>query len=63
MPDAEHNLPILQTGDREETTVGNYFVANYPPFSFWRKEDVSAVDEVLERCEELEIEMRLELGR
>jgi oxygen-independent coproporphyrinogen-3 oxidase len=24
----------------EETTVGNYFVANYPPFSFWETEQV-----------------------
>ena len=21
-----------------QTTVGNYFVSNYPPFSFWKKE-------------------------
>jgi oxygen-independent coproporphyrinogen III oxidase len=24
--------------DGDETTAGNYFVANYPPFSFWRPE-------------------------
>jgi oxygen-independent coproporphyrinogen-3 oxidase len=23
---------------RHETTAGNYFVANYPPFAFWKKE-------------------------
>lgn len=26
---------------RHETTAGNYFVANYPPFAFWKKEAVS----------------------
>jgi len=25
---------------RHETTAGNYFVANYPPFAFWKKEAV-----------------------
>ena len=24
----------------KQTTVGNYFVSNYPPFSFWKPEDV-----------------------
>src|SRR4029453_9835277 len=28
---------LLSDGD--ETTAGNYFVANYPPFSFWQKDD------------------------
>jgi hypothetical protein len=27
-------------GAKEETEVGSYFVANYPPFSVWSKEDV-----------------------
>jgi oxygen-independent coproporphyrinogen-3 oxidase len=31
------------------TTVGNYFVANYPPFSCWSSEQVSAVEERLAR--------------
>lgn len=25
---------------RHETTAGNYFVTNYPPFAFWKKESV-----------------------
>jgi oxygen-independent coproporphyrinogen III oxidase len=25
--------------DGDETTAGNYFVANYPPFSFWQRDD------------------------
>lgn len=33
----------------EKTEAGNYFVSNYPPFSFWKPEQVTAVSEVLER--------------
>ncbi len=32
----------------DDTEAGNYFVANYPPFSFWNKEQVGAVWETLE---------------
>lgn len=28
----------VASGDRKATTAGNYFVSNYPPFSFWRPE-------------------------
>src|SRR5216117_430992 len=31
----------------DETEVGNYFIANYPPFSFWRPEQVRAAQAVL----------------
>ncbi len=31
-----------------ETTVGNYFVSNYPPYSFWKAEHVGEVIQVLE---------------
>jgi oxygen-independent coproporphyrinogen-3 oxidase len=33
----------------KETTVGNYFVSNYPPFSFWRPERLGEVQAALER--------------
>jgi oxygen-independent coproporphyrinogen-3 oxidase len=33
----------------KETTVGNYFVSNYPPFSFWKPEHTGDV-EALERA-------------
>src|SRR4051812_27548714 len=33
---------------QKETTVGNYFVSNYPPFSFWK---TSAVPELLAALE------------
>ena len=32
--DSSANRPVLPLGDRDGTTVGNYFVANYPPFSW-----------------------------
>ncbi len=35
--------------DQEKTGLGNYFIANYPPFSFWRKEWVAAAIEALHR--------------
>ena len=33
----------------EETTVGNYFVSNYPPYSFWTPDNVSEAHAALER--------------
>ncbi len=36
------------TGEKE-TTVGNYFVSNYPPFSFWKPEFVPDILAALER--------------
>lgn len=33
----------------KETTVGNYFVSNYPPFSFWKPERLPEVEAALER--------------
>ena len=42
-----HPWPRRQEG--EDTGVGNYFVANYPPFSFWKPEDKVRVEEVLDR--------------
>jgi oxygen-independent coproporphyrinogen-3 oxidase len=32
-----------------KTTVGNYFISNYPPFSFWSADQVTAVDALLTR--------------
>ncbi len=33
----------------QETTAGNYFVSNYPPFSFWKPERVGEVEAALDR--------------
>jgi oxygen-independent coproporphyrinogen III oxidase len=35
---------------QRETTVGNYFVSNYPPFSFWQPERVSEVVAAIDRA-------------
>lgn len=32
---------------KEETKAGNYFVSNYPPFSFWNESDVPCVSSLL----------------
>ena len=44
---AQENLdkPVLET----QTTVGNYFVSNYPPFSFWRSDCVDEVTAAMGR--------------
>ena len=34
----------------KDTTVGNYFVSNYPPFSFWKPERVGEVTAALDRA-------------
>jgi len=34
---------------KSETRVGNYFVSNYPPYSFWKAAQREAVDSVLTR--------------
>jgi len=47
------SLPVIQptanpaSTTTKETTVGNYFVANYPPFGFWKQENLSGLDAVL----------------
>jgi oxygen-independent coproporphyrinogen-3 oxidase len=37
----------MTTQAEEKTNVGNYFVSNYPPFSFWRAENLPDVQRVL----------------
>lgn len=46
------SLPVLDRpgaplAPLKETTVGNYFVANYPPFGFWRTDAVGEFEAVL----------------
>lgn len=31
----------------EDTKAGNYFIANYPPFSFWNEKDLPCIDSLL----------------
>ena len=35
--------------DIDDTGVGSYFIANYPPFSFWRSEELRAAEEAMQR--------------
>jgi len=41
--------PSNATAVEDEPSVGNYFVANYPPFSVWKPEFVSQFEAALER--------------
>ena len=45
--------------ESDDTTAGNYFVANYPPFSFWKKEHVGDVTKALEHPPESELPLGL----
>ncbi|HUF63507.1 MAG TPA: coproporphyrinogen-III oxidase family protein [Verrucomicrobiales bacterium] len=39
----------LRIAAEEETEAGNYFVANYPPFSFWKPQHVQALERQLDQ--------------
>jgi len=39
----------VTTAKDSKTAVGNYFISNYPPYSFWKPEKVAEAMEVLER--------------
>src|SRR6266568_8091941 len=41
--------PVPGPPIQKETTVGNYFVSNYPPFSFWKPERVGELHAALDR--------------
>lgn len=49
------SLPVARTSNADATesqrgtTVGNYFIANYPPFGFWRPELASELSAALDR--------------
>ena len=34
---------------QKETTAGNYFVANYPPFAFWKPELIGEFERALDQ--------------
>jgi oxygen-independent coproporphyrinogen-3 oxidase len=42
--------PPMRNPNSEETTVGNYFVSNYPPFSFWKPDFVGDALQILDRA-------------
>ena len=41
---------LIQVEKTKETRAGNYFVSNYPPFSFWKPEQASDAQAALERA-------------
>jgi oxygen-independent coproporphyrinogen-3 oxidase len=41
--------PLPQSAVPEETTPGNYFISNYPPYSFWTPNHVGEAHSALER--------------
>ncbi len=43
-------LPVMPASDKDKTTAGNYFVSNYPPFSFWKPEYVNEVEAAANRA-------------
>lgn len=49
MPTELETLPVLPASDKDKTTAGNYFVSNYPPFSFWKPEYVPQAAAALDR--------------
>ncbi len=40
----------MSVSDQEKTGLGNYFIANYPPFSFWTGADVPRALDALNRA-------------
>ena len=40
----------MSVSDQEKTGLGNYFIANYPPFSFWTGGEVPAAMEALNKA-------------
>src|SRR5215475_12917353 len=34
----------------DETTAGNYFISNYPPYSFWNRDQVAQAHAALDRA-------------
>jgi oxygen-independent coproporphyrinogen III oxidase len=41
--------PVAAPPIQKETTAGNYFVSNYPPFSFWKPENVSEIFNAIDK--------------
>lgn len=40
------SIPLAKP--EEETEAGNYFVSNYPPFSFWERDQAQLIHDILE---------------
>ncbi|HQR42717.1 MAG TPA: coproporphyrinogen III oxidase, partial [Gemmatales bacterium] len=40
-------LPTVEASSQEATGLGNYFIANYPPFSYWKPDYLPQVEAML----------------
>jgi coproporphyrinogen III oxidase-like Fe-S oxidoreductase len=40
-------MPTRTAADQEKTGLGNYFIANYPPFAYWKPEHLPAAQAAL----------------
>jgi oxygen-independent coproporphyrinogen-3 oxidase len=40
-------MPTTTAADQEKTGLGNYFIANYPPFAYWKPQHLPAAEEAL----------------
>ena len=38
---------MVTDATKDTTEVGNYFIANYPPFSFWKEENLPVLRQTL----------------
>ena len=56
MSEATSPLAVLPSQE-EQTTVGNYFVSNYPPFSLWTSGRVGEALDQLERPGKVETQL------
>ena len=44
----ENSVSLPQV-EEKQTTVGNYFVSNYPPFAYWTDDQLDQIEAVLDR--------------
>ncbi len=49
IPTTLSTVSVERPAAEKETTAGNYFVSNYPPYSFWRPEFAAEAQAALER--------------
>src|SRR6476469_5283794 len=40
-------MPTTTAADQEKTGLGNYFIANYPPFAYWKPQHLPAAEAAL----------------
>src|SRR6187549_2679230 len=41
------NLPTIEASNQEATGLGNYFIANYPPFAYWKPDYLPQAEAML----------------